>query len=93
MTESKLRWEPPLEGEPAPGTGDYLAVVRISGQSRGFSAKVYGSGSLWFWQTWRHARTRAEEAAGLKMGKARSKLEAAASATEALKAMRRYFGL
>jgi hypothetical protein len=93
MTSTSLIWEPPLDGESAPGTDDYLAIVKIPGEARGFSAKVFGSGSRWHWSVWRHARTSVEESAGLKMGQARSKLEAAARATEALDTMRRHFGL
>ena len=93
MANTTLTWEPPLEDEPASGTGDYLAIVRIPGESRGFSAKVYGDGKRWHWSAWRHARTSAEESAGLAMGQARSKAEAAVAAAEALEAMRRHFGL
>jgi hypothetical protein len=89
---SSLDWQPPIEGAPAVGTHDYLAIVRVPGD-RGFSAKVYGEGNRWLWAAWRQARTSSEESVGLKMGKAASKLKAVAAAEAALAQMRRVVGL
>jgi hypothetical protein len=87
-----LDWQPPIEGAPAVGTHDYLAIVRVPGDY-GFLAKVYVEGNRWLWKAWRQARTSSEERAGLKMGRTNSKLEAVAAAEAALAQMRRVVGL
>jgi len=84
-----LKWQPALNKPPADGTHDYLAIVRIPHESRGFSAKVYEAGSVkeWVWEVWRHGRSQAELKKGLAVGRTKTKDQAVAKAEAALSKM------